>query len=170
MKYLLSSAIFTLLAACIFTGCKPDEVIITETRTVMQRDTLRQFSVLRDSIYLRDSIFLERQTLPSVIPDGRDTVRETKTIFKYIYKEKQGRDSVRVVNHTDTIRIKEPDLTAIRLAEKQTKLAEQQTAIEKSKAVKWKASFYGLIAALIGFLGFIIYRKLKPRWHNLTKD
>ena len=121
-----------LIAIFSLAGCKPDEIIITQTEVQRVTDTLHQYSVLRDSIYFRDSIFLYRETMPSVLPEGRDTVRETKFVYRYLYKEQKGKDSVRVINRTDTIRIKEPDLKALEAAESEAKA---EKAIQNIKSL-----------------------------------
>ncbi|QFQ13283.1 hypothetical protein C7Y71_009840 [Pseudoprevotella muciniphila] len=144
-----------LIAIFSLAGCKPDEIIITQTEVQRVTDTLHQYSVLRDSIYFRDSIFLYRETMPSVLPEGRDTVRETKFVYRYLYKEQKGKDSVRVINRTDTIRITEPDLKALEAAESEAKA-------EKATAAKWRIYFFLLIVAVIGFVIYFIYRKIKP--------
>lgn len=144
-----------LIAIFSLAGCKPDEIIITQTEVQRVTDTLHQYSVLRDSIYFRDSIFLYRETMPSVLPEGRDTVRETKFVYRYLYKEEKGKDSVRVINRTDTIRITEPDLKALEAAKSEAKA-------EKATADKWRIYFFLLIAAVIGFVIYFIYRKIKP--------
>ena len=144
-----------LIAIFSLAGCKPDEIIITQTEVQRVTDTLHQYSVLRDSIYFRDSIFLYRETMPSVLPEGRDTVRETKFVYRYLYKEQKSKDSVRVINRTDTIRITEPDLKALEAAKSEAKA-------EKTTAAKWRIYFFLLIAAVIGLVIYFIYRKIKP--------
>lgn len=147
-----------LIAIFSLAGCKPDEIIITQTEVQRVTDTLHQYSVLRDSIYSRDSIFLERFVLPAARdsnPEARDTIRETKIVYRYLYKERQGKDSVRVINRTDTIRIKEPDPKAI-------EAAKSEARAEKATAAKWRIYFFMLIAAVVGFVIYLIYRKIKP--------
>lgn len=147
-----------LIAIFSLAGCKPDEIIITQTEVQRVTDTLHQYSVLRDSIYFRDSIFVERFVLPAARdsnPEARDTLRETKLVYRYLYKERQGKDSVRVINRTDTIRIKEPDLTAIKAAQQQAELAQQ-------KKLQWKSLFYVLLVTVVSTAIYFIYRKIKP--------
>lgn len=151
----MKKLLLILIAIFSLAGCKPDEIIITQTEVQRVTDTLHQYSVLRDSIYFRDSIFLYRETLPSVIPEGHDTLREIKFVYRYLYKERQGKDSVRVINRTDTIRIKEPDLTAIKAAQQQAELAQQ-------KKLQWKSLFYVLLVTVVSTAIYFIYRKLKP--------
>ena len=158
MKRLAAYLIFALLAASIFTGCKPDEIIITQTEVQRITDTLHQYSVLHDSIYFRDSIFIERNVLPAATDSNttaRDTLRETKFVYRYLYKEKKGKDSVRVINRTDTILIKEPDLTAIKAAEQRAEIAQQ-------KKLQWKGLFYVLLVSAVSTAIYFIYQKLKP--------
>ena len=147
-----------LIAIFSLAGCKSDEIIITQTEVQRVTDTLHQYSVLRDSIYFRDSIFVERFVLPAARdsnPEARDTLRETKLVYRYLYKERQGKDSVRVINRTDTIRIKEPDLTAIKAAQQQAELAQQ-------KKLQWKSLFYVLLVTVVSTAIYFIYRKIKP--------
>jgi len=154
MKKLLPILLAALLC---FTACKPDEIIVTQTEVQRITDTLHHYSTHHDSIFLRDSIFVERSVLPAAKdsnPEARDTLRETKFVYRYLYKEKKGKDSVRVINRTDTILISKPDLRAIETAEKEIK-AEHKTAR------RWQGRFYALIIAIIALSVFIIIRKLK---------
>jgi len=146
-----------LLALLALAGCKPDEIIIRQTEVQRVTDTLHQYSVLRDSIYFRDSIFMERFVLPAARdsnPEARDTLRETKFVYRYLYKEKKGKDSVRVINRTDTILIQKTDLRAI-------ELAEANAAEAETKFKLWRLYFWLLLGGILISLGFIIYKKLK---------
>lgn len=154
----MKKLLLILIAIFSLAGCKPDEIIITQTEVQRVTDTLHQYSVLRDSIYFRDSIFVERFVLPAAKdsnPEARDTLRETKLVYRYLYKEKKGKDSVRVINRTDTILIKKPDLTAIKAAQQQAELAQQ-------KKLQWKSLFYVLLVTVVSTAIYFIYRKLKP--------
>ena len=153
----MKKLLLILIAIFSLAGCKPDEIVITQTEVQRITDTLHRYSVLRDSIYFRDSIFVERFVLPAARdsnPEARDTLRETKLVYRYLYKEQKGKDSVRVINRTDTIRIKEPDRAAIKAAEQTTKLAQH-------KATQWKSLFIALVLLVAGTVIYYVNRKLR---------
>ena len=137
------------LTAIMLVACKADEVIVRETRTITKTDTLRQYSVLTDSVHLHDSIYLEKLILS-------DTIRETKYVYRYLYRDRQGKDSVRVVNHVDTIFIAQPDYSAI-------KLANQKAELAQTKATKWKLMFWALVTTILFAAAFFLYYKLTKK-------
>lgn len=145
---------FVLLAATLLAGCKADEVVITRTEVQRVTDTLHHTTLLRDSIFLHDSIYLFRETLPSALPTGRDTVRETKYVYRYQYRDRQANDSVRIVHQTDTLYIQQPDLRAIELANARSAKAEAKFRL-------WRLYFYLLLGSVFATAGFIVYKKLK---------
>ncbi|MBR4553084.1 MAG: hypothetical protein IKO20_05160 [Bacteroidaceae bacterium] len=145
---------FVLLATTLLIGCKADEVVVTRTEVQHVTDTLHHTTLLRDSIFLHDSIYLLRETLPSNLPAGRDTVRETKYVYRYQYRDRQAKDSVRIIHDTDTIFIQEPDLHAIELAEARSTKAEAKFRL-------WRLYFWLLLGSVFATAGFIVYKKLK---------
>lgn len=154
MKHAFFIFCSVLLAAGWLAGCKADEVIVTRTVVQTVHDTLHHYSNLRDSVFLRDSIFLFRETLPSVLPEGRDTIRETKYVYRYKYRDRKAKDSVRLVYLTDTIFVQEPDLHAIETAEANAAKAE-------AKFKLWRLYFWLLLGTILAAVGFIVYKKLK---------
>ena len=145
---------FVLLAATLLAACKADEVVVTRTEVQHVTDTLHHTTLLRDSIFLHDSIYLFRETLPSTLPVGRDTIRETKYVYRYRYRDRQANDSVRIVHQTDTLYIQEPDHRAIELAEARSAKAEAKYRL-------WRLYFWLLLGSVFAALGFIVYKKLK---------
>lgn len=145
---------FVLLAFTLLAGCKADEVVVTRTEVQHVTDTLHHTTLLRDSIFLRDSIYLFRETLPSTLPAGRDTIRETKYVYRYQYRDRQANDSVRIIRDTDTLYIQQPDLRAIELAEAHSAKAEAKYRL-------WRLYFWLLLGSVFATAGFIVYKKLK---------
>ncbi|MBP3228186.1 MAG: hypothetical protein J6M53_05300 [Bacteroidaceae bacterium] len=143
----MKARLLLLLAAIMLVACKPKEIVVTQTETRNISDTLRHFSDTRDSIYLHDSIYIVRET-------RSDTIRETQYVYRYKFRERQAKDSVRVVHKTDTVLIIEPDLRAVQLAQAQAK-AQKQTA------QKWRLYFFALLVGIILAAGLYLRRKLK---------
>ena len=143
----LSPLLLMLSLALAFAGCKADEVVVTQTETRTLRDTLRQVQVERDSIYLHDSIFVVRET-------RSDTIRETRYVYRYKFRDRWKEDSVRVVHHTDTVLIIEPDLRAIDAAEKELRQARKETS-------RYKGYLFLLLFVLVAVPTVYFLRKLK---------
>ena len=134
-----------LLSLLTLAACKPREVVVTQNEVRTLRDTLRQHISTRDSIYLRDSIFVLREAIPAAEPSGSDTLRETKYVYKYMYRDRTARDSLRIVHQADTILVIEPDLRA-------AEAAEAKAAQYKAQRNAWRLYFFALAAALGAFL------------------
>lgn len=124
-------------------GCKGGErVSVLESRT---SDTVRLVRLVRDSVFLHDSVFFLRETL-------HDTVRETRYVYRYHYRDRAAADTSSAVLRTDTL--------AVRSSPVRQTLAKPAV---REKGLLWLKRWLPVTVGAV-LLVLLVVRKVKKSW------
>lgn len=117
------------LVAILLSGCKTRYVTVPEYHF---RDTTKMV-YLRDSVFLHDSVFVTVET-------KGDTVYNTKTVTKYLYKDKFRTDTLAIIKRDSVPKIV---------------MVEKSLTPSQSFAIRW----FGVLVAVLILAMIWIFRK-----------
>lgn len=134
----------SLFALLLLSGCKGHAPAVTRQASHMA-DTVRTNRLIRDSVFMHDSIVVLRETL-------HDTVRETRYVYRYHYRDRTAADSAVSVRRSDTLAVRPDPATEARAVE-------AERTIRRLHLRQWL-----LLAAGILLSAILVVRKIRKSW------
>lgn len=131
VAYSIIGIVIILLFCVLFSSCKTQLVHVPVETVITETEYIDKWH--RDSIYIKDSIIINK---------AGDTVFIEN--YKYIYKDKLIRDSIFI---RDSIKVAIPYPVEV--------------VKEVNRLKNWQIILMVLGGVLIGYVGFIIFRKMK---------